>query len=130
MVKIKGRINRDHYQTLSSNGRRELIGDEPVENGGSDLGFSPTELLCTGLVTCTCITLRMYADRKNWPLESVEVMVSLEKDAIQNFSRIQREIRLTGDLSREQQNRLMEIAAQCPVHWTLAHPIQIKTSFL
>ena len=129
MVKISGQINRDHFKTVVSNSRKELIGDEATGNGGADLGFSPEELLCSALLTCTCITLRMYADRKNWPLESVEVMVSMEKDSAHKMTHMHREIQLKGNLSREQKERLIEIAGQCPVHRILTNPIDIKTVF-
>src|SRR5580693_5153957 len=112
MVKITGGINRDHFRTVATNSRRELIGDEAIGNGGTDLGFSPEELLCTSLLTCTCITLRMYADRKNWALESIEVMVSMEKDAAQNITYMHREIKLNSALSPSQKERMMEIAEQ------------------
>jgi putative redox protein len=129
MVKINGRINREHFKTIATNSRKELIGDETAGNGGTDQGFSPEELLCSALLTCTCITLRMYADRKNWPLESVEVKVSMEKDADQKVTRMHREIQLKGNLSREQKERLMEIANQCPVHRVLTNPIEINTAY-
>jgi putative redox protein len=130
MVKVNGRITTDHFKTILSNSRRELIADEPTSNGGTDLGFSPSELLCSALATCTCVTLRMYADRKKWNLEKVEANIQMEKDAAQNITNIRREIQLYGNLTHEQKKRLMEIAEQCPIHKTLTNPIHIKTELV
>jgi putative redox protein len=127
MAFVSGSIGADHYKTILSNNRQELIGDEPVESGGTDLGFSPSELLSSALVTCTCVTLRMYADRKQWPLEAVHVTVNFERDTVTNSSLMRREIELTGKLTEEQRERLLAIAAQCFIHKTLSNPIHITT---
>jgi putative redox protein len=116
-----------HYATKLSNQRQEIIADEPVELGGTDLGFAPNELLCSALAACTSITLRMYADRKSWPLESVRVDVELERDAQQNKTLIKRTVHLNGPLDEEQRARLLAIANQCPVHKILTNPIEIAT---
>ena len=65
---IEATIGKDHYKTIVSNGKLQLTADEPLLIGGTEEGFSPTELFYSALATCTCITLRMYADRKQWPL--------------------------------------------------------------
>jgi putative redox protein len=130
MIKVSGHITTEQYKTVLTNGRQELTGDEPKSSGGSDLGFSPGELLCSALATCTCVTLRMYADRKQWDLEGVEVSVAMEKDALQNVTHIKRVIQLSGNLTHEQKERLFEIAEQCPIHKTLTNPIQIKTALI
>jgi putative redox protein len=127
MVKVSGNITTSHYKTVLSNARNELIGDEPKSNGGTDLGFSPGELLCSALATCTCVTLRMYADRREWNLEKVEVNITMEKDTTKNITNIERKIQLFGNLTDEQRTRLMEIAEQCPIHKTLTNPISIQT---
>ena len=72
---VKATINREQYQTLLTHAGLELIADEPVEKGGQHTGFAPSALLKSALSACTAITLRMYADRKGWPLERVEVDV-------------------------------------------------------
>ena len=64
MAEVKGVIHDRHYVTHLSAGSNLVTADEPLANGGTDAGFSPTELLCSALAACTCITLRMYADRK------------------------------------------------------------------
>ena len=83
---IKASINKNHYKTTLTNGRNELIADEPTGVGGTDLGFSPSELLCSALAACTCATLRMYADRKGWALEDVQVSIDFERNNEQNTS--------------------------------------------
>lgn len=130
MANITAQISRQHFRTILSNGRHEFIADEPTDHGGTDLGFSPNELLCSALAACTCITLRMYADRKQWPLTEVKTMVNIEKSGVQNISNIQRTIRLEGDLNEAQRSRLLDIANQCPIHKTLSHPFLIKTELI
>ncbi len=127
MATIKANIGKEHYQTTLTARNHQLIADEPVENGGTDLGFSPSELLASALGTCTSVTLRMYADRKNFPLESVETIVTFERDQALNISRINREISLKGDLTDEQRERLLQIANKCFIHKTLSNPILINT---
>jgi putative redox protein len=129
MVKVGGHINEAHYKMTLSNGRHELIADEPITNGGTDLGFAPTELLCSALGACTCATLRMYADRKKWNLHEVKAHISFESNAEKNGSKIRRDIELIGDLSPEQRERLLDVANHCPIHKILSSPIAI-TSFL
>jgi putative redox protein len=130
MAKVSGLIEQDHFKTVLNNGRNELIGDEPAINGGSDLGFSPSELLCSALATCTCVTLRMYADRKNWNLKAVNTQISFTRNTEKNTSQIKREIELMGDLSDEQRSRLLQIANQCLIHKTLSSPIEVETKLL
>jgi putative redox protein len=130
MVEVRGHIEQTHYKTIISNEKNELIADEPISSGGADLGFSPSELLCSALASCTCITLRMYADRKKWDLGKVEVHVEMAKDAAQNRTNIHREIKLFGNLTDKQKKHLMEIAEHCPIHKTLSNPIDIKSTLV
>jgi len=127
MAKVSGHLNTSHYKTEISNGLNSLIADEPTSAGGTELGFSPKDLLCSALVACTCITLRMYADRKQWDLEIVETNVFLEKTEGENSTTFVREIQLYGKLDLSQKKRLMEIAQQCPVHKILSNSIKINT---
>ena len=88
MANVTAKIDQAHYATTLKSGLHQIIADEPLEEGGTDLGFSPDELLAAALSACTSITLRMYADRKAWPLESVEVDVNFERDAATRGGRI------------------------------------------
>ena len=105
-----------------------MIADEPLSNGGQATGFSPSELLAAALVTCTCITLRMYADKKSWPLEDIKVQVEFSRDAIANISNVNRTIELVGNLTAEQKDRLIQIANQCFIHKALVNPVHIQTT--
>jgi putative redox protein len=127
MAKVSGHIKQEHFKTTLNNGKHELIGDEPATNGGSDLGFSPSDLLCSALATCTCVTLRMYADRKEWKLKEIKANITFTRNTEKNISNIKREIELIGDLTDEQRERLLSIANQCFIHKTLTNPIEIET---
>jgi putative redox protein len=103
----------NHHVAIRVNGH-ELAGDEPESNGGGDTGPSPFGLLLSGLVSCTAITLRMYAQRKDWDLASIEVdaRYDIAEDGHRSIARI---ITLPSDLSAEQREKLAEIAEKTPV---------------
>jgi len=117
-------------------GRHKLIADEPREVGGSDAGPDPYSLLLAALGACTSMTLQLYARKKEWPLEKVEV--SLRQSHIHaedckeckskegKITHIERFISLTGPLTHEQRARLLEIAQKCPVHKTLTGGVFIE----
>jgi len=130
MANVKATIGNDHYKTILVTDTNTLIADEPLHAEGTDLGFAPTEILASALASCTAITLRMYADRKEWPLEQVDVVVTFQRDNEHNISNMNRSIELHGDLSQEQRERLLHIANQCPIHKTLTNPISVKTHLL
>lgn len=130
MANVKATIGKDHYKTILVSDTNTLIADEPIHAEGTDLGFSPAELLASALASCTAITLRMYADRKEWPLEQVDVVVTFQRDNEHNISNMNRSIGLHGALSQEQRDRLLHIANQCPIHKTLTNPISVKTHLL
>ena len=123
-------------QLISAHGHR-LRADEPVAAGGTDSGPGPYDFLLTGLGACTAMTLRLYAERKKWPLTNAQVTLrhskvhaddcaNCEKDAVK-LDRIERLVRLDGPLQADQKQRLMEIADKCPVHRTLTSGIKIET---
>lgn len=117
------------YTEITANGHT-LVADEPPSMGGTDEGPTPYDYLAGALGSCTAMTLRMYADRKEWPLESVTVHVKHGKIHADDcadcetktgkIDHIEREIEIVGDdLSDEQREKLLEIADKCPVHRTL-----------
>ena len=127
---INAHIGRDHYRTEIRTATHLLIADEPVDNGGEALGFSPHQLLAAALGACTNATVRMYADRKEWPLEAVDTKVTIEHGASFDVTRIHRSIRFTGELTDEQRDRLRQIAERCPIHRTLSGDVKIETELL
>ena len=107
------------YTNDMQTSRHHLYADEPESMGGADLGPTSYEYLCAGLGACTSITLRMYAERKGWPVTHIGVDVSFSRethaDGLQRnvFTRV---ITLEGDLDEGQHARMIEIANKCPVH--------------
>jgi putative redox protein len=100
--------------------------DEEGEKGGEDTGPAPHELLLAALGSCTAMTLKVYAERKAWPLKNVHV--TLNGDHVDGVFVITRQLVLDGDLDAEQRQRLTEIADKCPVHKTLLGDINFKTT--
>lgn len=121
-------------------GQHTLIADEPITNGGNDLGPSPYDLLLAALGTCTAMTLRMYADLNHIPLQQAIVKLTHEKiyakdcENCENnnakIDHINRYIELQGNLDAEQRKKLLEIANKCPVHRTLTSNISITTMLI
>jgi putative redox protein len=96
-----------------------VVADEPTDNGGDDSGPSPQELLAASLASCTAITMEMYANRKGWDVGEVVVDVNYEPAQRGSPTRFEMEVRMPKELAEEQRERLMQIAAKCPVHRTL-----------
>ena len=109
------------YGQIIENGPHFIQADEPADMGGHNTGSTPFELLCAALGACTNMTLRMYANQKQWPLEHVKTNVSHEKvtEGETKIDIFHREITLTGPLDDTQRQRLLEIAERCPVSRTL-----------
>lgn len=107
--------------------QHEVLADEPEEVGGKDQGLTPYELILGGLGACTSVTLKMYAQRKGWVVEDIDVKLemSVEKD---KTPVITRRIKVRGNLTPEQCDRLLQIANKCPVHKLLANPIDIESA--
>lgn len=122
------------FKTTVIAGSHVLMADEPA-GIGDDCGPSPYEFLLAALGSCTSMTLLMYARRKEWPLESVEIELSHDREYESDnadaemgsglLDVIRRSIKLHGDLSEEQRERLAYIATRCPVHKTLKNDPQI-----
>ena len=99
--------------------------DEPLEDGGKNLGPTPGEMLCASLAGCTAITLKMYIERKQWLVDSIEVEVYLKKKNI-----FERRVLVKGDLKPKQRERIMNIANACPVHKLLEPGNTVQTKIL
>jgi putative redox protein len=99
--------------------KHSLVSDEPEEHGGADSGPSPQELLAASLASCTAITMVMYAERKGWEIGDVEVNVDYEPAQRGSPTKFDMKVKLPKELPEEQREKLMQIAAKCPVHRTL-----------
>ncbi len=129
----------DSYRTTIDAGGFELISDEPAAVG-SDAGPNPYDYLLASLGACTGMTLRMYANRKKWPLESVTVRMRHGRKHAEdcehcetpgsNLAHVQREIEIVGELDAAQRARLMEIADMCPVHRSLEAGFRITSTLV
>ncbi|MFA6954455.1 MAG: OsmC family protein [Thermoanaerobaculia bacterium] len=123
------------FRTELTIGPHTIIADEPVEAGGQDEGPTPYDLLGSALATCTAMTLQFYAKREKIALERVEVSVSNERihardctdcESESGFAhRFDVKLRVSGDLTEAQREKLLEIARRCPVNKTLSREIKI-----
>ncbi|MCV2395970.1 OsmC family protein [Actinotalea sp. M2MS4P-6] len=122
-----------HFTQEVRVGAHTWTADEPLDAGGDDAGPAPYDLLGAALGACISMTLRMYADRKGWPVEAIGVLVGREKVSVEvdgaptMRDRFTCTLRLAGDLSDEQRARLAEIADRCPVHRTLERGALFET---
>jgi len=121
------RADETFEHRVSVRGHR-LTCDELTEAGGSDTGPSPQELLAASLASCTAITMEMYAERKGWDIGRVEVDVDYEPGQRGSFTRFAIDVRLPGNLSEEQRQKLMQIGARCPIHRTLEGEVMFEES--
>ena len=119
-------IAKEHYRLTLKNGEHEFYADEPKTLGGGDTAPAPDDLLEASLASCTAITLRMYADRKEWKLDAIEVSVNIER--IDTKTVFTRSILLKGDITADQKERLLQIAKACPVSKTMLGTIEINSS--
>lgn len=129
-------LDKQFLRGLYSDSHR-LMADEPLKYGGSNLGPTPYDLLLMSLGACTSMTLRMYANRKKLPLDDVEVTLVHQRvhaedceDCDHKIEQLVRSIKVTGDLTDEQKQRLVEIADKCPVHRTLESDPRIVTELI
>jgi uncharacterized OsmC-like protein len=135
MVTAETRVN---YQVEIRAGQHRWISDEPVSSGGDDAGPAPYELLLGALAACKVMTVRMYAERKHWPLERIRIKLERHKvdagvlgegsfESGATVDLIDVDIEFEGDLSEQQRTRLLEISKRCPVHRTLTGDIRIRS---
>ncbi len=116
------------YETIITNSLNTIVADERIEDGGGSKGMNPFELLLGSLGACTNITLRMYAQRKGWKIDEVNVWLKLERE--ETLTRIMRDIEVKGDLTDENRNRLLEIAKVCPVAKILEGQVKIESTLI
>ncbi|MFC5271535.1 OsmC family protein [Adhaeribacter terreus] len=132
---VRAEVGENSLQASIQAGKHEMIADEPESLGGKDTGPEPFDYLLSALAACTTITLRMYADRKDWPVSMINAVVSLLKeeagDAVEleknPVKKLQTNITVTGNLTDDQVLRLLEIAKKCPVHKAILPAFKIVT---
>jgi putative redox protein len=135
---VSASITASGFRTTIRTRTHTLVADEPVDAGGTDAGPSPYEILLGALASCTAMTVRMYSDRKQWPLSDVVVRIRpVRSHAVDcancetkevGVGRLEREVELLGPLTDEQRTRLLYIADRCPVKQTLERGLRVETA--
>lgn len=127
MTKLTAINHKEGLKTIITAGNHQLIVDEPKELGGTDEGINPHELLAASLATCTTITLRMYINHKNLPIDDIHVEVDLEVDKTNKTSTFNRKIWIHGHYDESVGKRLLAVANACPIHKILEGNIHITS---
>jgi putative redox protein len=125
MRAVSRRVNGKLEQDVAIREHR-LTADEPREHGGEDSGPSPQELLAASLASCTAITMEMYAERKGWDVGEMTVDVDYEPSQRGSPTRFVMHVQMPKDLPSDQRDRLMQIAAKCPVHRALEGEVMFE----
>ena len=125
MAEAHASIGTDNYRTAITTGHHQLTADEGPALGGKNVGPDPYELLSSALAACTVITLRMYAERKQWPVTAVQADVHFFRQGEQQH--IERVLTIDG-ADDEQKKRMAEIAERTPVTLTLKRSLEIRTT--
>ena len=123
-MKVSARRRKGYAHSLTA-GHHTLIADEPPDEGGTDTGPRPSQLLALSLASCTAITVEMYAERKGWDVGELEVEVDYDLN-VNDTSRFEVLIKLPGALSDEQMKRLKAVAGKCPIHRALVGKVEIN----
>ena len=118
------------YQVEARVGDSAFLIDEPVAAGGLGSGPNPYNLISAAVGACTTMTIRLYANRKGWPLTRVRTAVRHTRTSLQTRDSFELDIALEGALDDVQRARLMEIAERCPVHLTLARGSDVKAKLM
>jgi putative redox protein len=126
VAEVGADIGTVNYRVDARAGHHALVADEHKSLGGTDAGPGPYDYLLTGLGACTAITLRMYAERKQWPLEHVHV--DLRFTRLGKEAWIDRTLTLNGALTDEQRARLADIAERTPVTLTIKSGTEVRTT--
>jgi len=127
MAYAKASIGTVDYATAITTGHHRLTADEGPELGGKDAGPAPYDLLTSALGACTVITLRMYAERKQWPVTAVQADIHFRRgdDKVESIDRV---LHIEGAVDAEQKKRMAEIAERTPVTLTLKRSLEIRTT--
>ena len=126
MAHASADIGTSNYEVSLRAGQHPLTADEGIAAGGQDRGPAPHELLCAALAACTAITLRMYAERKQWPVTAVHADVHFVREG--DKQHIDRVLTIEGGVDAEQKKRMADIAERTPVTLTLKGGLEIRTT--
>lgn len=126
-LSVSATLNGAPYTTTIAIRDHTITADEPLDDGGEDLGPKAHELLCASLAACTAITLRMYIDRKQLSVRKLAVTCTMDRKAESGAvdTALHLAVHVEGDLNDEQRQRVLQIAKMCPVHKTLTNPLRI-----
>ena len=119
-------LSHPKYLTSIKAKKHEFNVDEPVEYGGEDTAPKPTEYLLGALAACTAITIKMYAERKEWEIGEINVAVDLKKEDNSSVNTITKNVSFQQELSDEKIEKLLKIGEKCPVSKMLAQPVKMK----
>lgn len=126
MAKVTATTGTSLYKTIIQGATHTFLADEPADLGGQNTGPTPAELLAAALASCTTITVKMYAARKEWPLEEVKVSVEVDYSTTPGETLFTKNIEFIGDLTEEQRTRLFTIAGKCPINKALQQNIKME----
>ncbi len=115
------------YSTDLSVRAHAFRADEPLKDGGRDAGPTPVELLLASLASCTAITVRMYADRKEFPVREINAVAMRTDSGKGKLESVKVVLAVSGEVSEEQRQRILEVSKKCPVHQTLSAGVKIET---
>jgi len=140
MNEIIIKTGKEGYKAEIISGNHAFFADEPISAGGTDTGPNPYEYLLAALGSCTALTLRLYANNKKWPVDAIEVHVSHTRDYLKDcedcpdkdakIEHIDIKIKITGNISQEQLDRMLDISTRCPVHKTLDSKVDMSSSLI
>ncbi|CAN0627065.1 putative redox protein [Burkholderia multivorans] len=124
---VVARLGKIHYRVTLTSDNHEWHSDVPERLGGGDSGPDPHDILLSALGSCTAITVAMYAQRKELPLDGIDVQLRITDERPGSPTKIARDITLAGNLTAGQRERLLEIANACPIHRLLTGDVEIDS---
>ena len=123
MLNLKASL-KDKYTIINNSREHQWYSDEPTDEGGADIGPKPTELLLSAIASCKLITIKMYADRKEWELDDVKIHLTMEK--IERVNVITQKLEIEADLDEKQMARIEYISTRCPVALMMGENVEFK----
>ncbi|GAA0746254.1 MULTISPECIES: OsmC family protein [Flavobacteriaceae] len=128
MKTVSAAIGTQLYKTEIQAKNHIITADEPESVGGQNLGLTPTELLESSLAACSAMTIRMYANRKEWDLQQVIVNVGFKRNITTQTVTFKKEIELIGNLDDEQRQKLLQMGSKCPIEKMITGEIVVESA--